>query len=235
MGTAADHGTGHGTGHGIDAVAGYRADRVTVLDHPVAADWLRVLRDRHSDRETFARATAQLTTLVAYEATRDLTRADTCVDTPVRLAAHAHKLVDRLLVVPILRAGLGKADAVCALLPTSAVAHVGLRRDEETLASTVYLNLLPDDLADTTVLVCDPMVATGGSLDQVCALLAARGARSITALCVLAAVPGLARFTAAHPDVRVVCAGLDAVLDDRGYISPGLGDAGDRLFGLRPA
>ena len=137
MGTAADHGTGHGTGHGIDAVAGYRADRVTVLDHPVAADWLRVLRDRHSDRETFARATAQLTTLVAYEATRDLTLADTCVDTPVLLAAHAHKLVDRLLVVPILRAGLGMADAVCALLPTSAVAHVGLRRDEEDVEAVV--------------------------------------------------------------------------------------------------
>ena len=226
-----DHDNDHETSDGEPERVGSNA---LVLTHPVVADRLRVLRDKHTDQATFVRVAAELSTLVAYEATRTLGLEDTPVDTPVMAGARAQRLAEKILVVPILRAGLGMSQAVTDLLPGSAVAHVGLRRDEETLASVIYMNLLPDDLSGCTVVICDPMVATGGSLSQVCGLARDRGARSVLALCLLASVPGVAHMAATHPDVRLVCAGMDDHLDERGYITPGLGDAGDRLFGLAP-
>ena len=133
--------------------------------------------------------------------------------------------------MPILRAGLGMVQSIQEIVPMTEVAHVGLRRDDVTLRSDVYLNRLPRDLRGRRVIVCDPMLATGGSLGQVCELVRARGAAEIIALCIVASEPGLAAFGGDHPGVRVYCAAVDAELNDAGYIVPGLGDAGDRLFG----
>jgi uracil phosphoribosyltransferase len=203
-----------------------------VVDHPVVADRLAQLRDHRTDSLGFRRLTAEISTFVAFEALRDLATRPAAVDTPVAPAAEVRRVAESVLLVPVLRAGLGMAPAVAALVPGAEVAHVGLRRDEATLHSSVYLDALPGDLTGRRVVILDPMLATGGTLLQVCDLVLSRGARTVVCLCVLAAVPGLERFRAAHPDVLVACAGLDAVLDDRGYILPGLGDAGDRLFGV---
>jgi uracil phosphoribosyltransferase len=204
---------------------------VLIVDHPVVADRVRTLRDRHTPTSTFRRIVGELAGMVAYEATRDLRTVPVPVDTPVRSGARAERLADSVLVVPILRAGLGMSEAICALLPGSEVAHVGLRRDEVTLTSVVYLNLLPADLAGRDVVICDPMLATGGSLSRVCAMVLERGATRVRAVCLLAAREGIERMVVEHPEVRVVCAAVDEELDERGYITPGLGDAGDRLFG----
>jgi len=136
-----------------------------------------------------------------------------------------------VLLVPILRAGLGMVQAIQEIVPLTEVAHVGLRRDDATLRSDVYLDRLPRDLRGRRVIVCDPMLATGGSLVQVCDLVVGRDAAEVVALCILASEPGLATFGAAHPQVRVYCAAVDPGLNEAGFIVPGLGDAGDRLFG----
>ena len=153
------------------------------------------------------------------------------VDTPVADAAPARRVAEVVLLVPILRAGLGMVQAIQEIVPLTEVAHVGLRRDDATLRSEVYLNRLPRDLGGRRVIVCDPMLATGGSLGQVCGLVRDRGAAEIIALCIVASEPGLATFGADHPGVRVYCAAVDPDLNGTGFIVPGLGDAGDRLFG----
>jgi uracil phosphoribosyltransferase len=200
--------------------------RQPVLAHRVAA-----LRDVRTDRDTFRQLVAGISGLLAYEALGDLRTAEGTVDTPVMIGAPATRVIENVLVVPILRAGLGMVQAIQDIVPLTEVAHVGLRRDEQTLRSEVYLNRLPKDLGGRRVVVCDPMLATGGSLVQVCDLLRERNAGEIIALCLIVAEPGLATFAQAHPDVRVVCAALDPMLNEVGYIVPGLGDAGDRLFG----
>ncbi len=204
---------------------------VTVVDHPVLAHRLAQLRDRQTGSDTFRQLISEVSGLLAYEALRDLGTAMVTVDTPVADAAQARRVVEAVLLVPILRAGLGMIEAIQAIVPLTEVAHVGLRRDEATLRSEVYLNRLPQDLSGRRVIVCDPMLATGGSLGQVCELVRVRGAAEIITLCVLASEPGLADFGGAHPGVRVFCAAVDAELNDAGFIVPGLGDAGDRLFG----
>ena len=205
-----------------------------VVDHPVVADRLTQLRNRDTDNAAFRRLTAELSALVAYEALGDLKTQIGTVETPVGTDTEAIRISETPLLVPILRAGLGMVPGITSMLPSLEVAHVGLRRDEETLASNLYLDALPASLAGRRVIACDPILATGGTLAQVCDLIVGRGADSIVVLCLLASVPGLRRFRAAHPDVPVACVGVDAILNDRGYIVPGLGDAGDRLFG-RPA
>jgi len=217
----------------VNAEHGALADLapLIVVDHPVVADRLAQLRDRDTDNFAFRRLTAELSAFVAYEALRDLETETGTVETPVATDATARRISETLLLVPILRAGLGMVPAITSMLSPVEVAHVGLRRDEETLQSNLYLDALPASLAGRKVVVCDPMLATGGTLVQVCDLIVARGAASIVALCLLASMPGLRRFRNAHPDVLVACAGIDPVLNDSGYIVPGLGDAGDRLFG----
>jgi len=205
-------------------------DPLLVVDHPVVADRLAQLRDQATDNAAFRRLTAELSGLVAYEALRDLATAAATVTTLVA-EAPVRRIAETPLVVPVLRAGLGMVPAITALLSPVEVAHVGLRRDETTLRSTLYLDALPRSLEGRRVVVCDPMLATGGTLAQVVDLVVARGAGSVVVLCLLASVPGLRRFREAHPGVRVACAGVDPELNDRGYIVPGLGDAGDRLFG----
>jgi uracil phosphoribosyltransferase len=202
-----------------------------VVEHPVVADRLAALRDQGTSAGPFRRLVAELSTFVAYEALRDLGTRAVRVDTPVARQVPGRRLDEPVLVVPILRAGLGMVPAVQELLPHSEVAHVGLRRDEQTLCAEVYLNRLPRALDGRRVLVCDPMLATGGSMAQVCTMLADRRARSVTVLCLIASAPGLERLAASHPTVRVACAAVDPDLDGRGFIVPGLGDAGDRLFG----
>jgi len=209
-------------------------DRLTVLDHPLVQHRLRFLRDEHTANPEFLRLAGELSRYVAYEAFRNAPLSNTTVDTPVARGVTAKVVEEEYLVVPILRAGLGMVPAVQEVVPRSRVCLVGLRRDEATLKADVYLDGLPDRIDGAHVVVCDPMLATGGSLIQVADMLVARGAGDITALCLIASVPGVERFSAAHPSARVVAAALDDTLNEVGYIVPGLGDAGDRLFGPPP-
>ncbi len=204
---------------------------VTVVDHPVLAHRLAQLRDRHTNGDTFRQLVSEVSGFLAYEALRDLGTEDVTVETPVAVDAPARRVGEVVLLVPILRAGLGMIQAIQEIVPLTEVAHVGLRRNESTLRSEVYLNRLPVDLSGRRVIVCDPMLATGGSLGQVCELVRDRGAAEIVALCILASEPGLAAFGGQHPGVRVYCTAVDPELNDAGFIVPGLGDAGDRLFG----
>jgi uracil phosphoribosyltransferase len=207
-----------------------------VADHPLVAHKLTALRDAGTDTPVFRRLTDELVTLLAYEATRHIRVEPVSVQTPVAPATGVRLARPLPLVVPVLRAGIGMLDGMTGLLPSADVGFVGLARDEQTLVASTYAERLPADLTGRDVFVLDPMLATGGTLETVVRLLGSRGAATVTAICLLAAPEGIARLAAAFPDdtgarVRVVTAGLDEKLNDRGYIVPGLGDAGDRLFG----
>ncbi|HZQ59331.1 MAG TPA: uracil phosphoribosyltransferase [Acidimicrobiales bacterium] len=202
-----------------------------VLDHPLVADRVARLRDERTDRPQFRSLVADLAGFLAYEACRDLATRAVTVRTPLSDAAGRRVADPGPLVVPVLRAGLGMLDAVLHVLATGDAAPLGLRRDERTLEAVVYCDTVPSDLAGRTVIVCDPMLATGGSLSFACNLAAARGAGTVMALALLAAPEGLARIARDAPHALVAVAAVDDRLDDRGYIVPGLGDAGDRLYG----
>ncbi len=206
-------------------------DSLLVLEHPVVADKVRQLRDARTSNADFLRLAGEISRFVAYEAFRDTPVAATTVDTPVMKGAPALRIDSEYLIVPILRAGLGMSPAVQEVLPLHRVCLVGLRRNEVTLKPDVYLDGLPESLAGVHVVICDPMLATGGSLDCVLEMLRDRGAGEITVLCLIAAQPGVDFVLARHPEIKIVAAALDAELNDVGYITPGLGDAGDRLFG----
>ena len=213
--------------------AGVRPGRAGVLlvEHPVVADRLTSLRDRLTPPTAFRQTVSELSALIAYEALRDLAVGAVRIDTPVAEGVDAVRVTENVLLVPVLRAGLGMIPSIQELLPQSEVAHIGLRRNEETLQPEVYMNRLPADLSGRRVVVCDPMLATGGSLAEACSLVKAHGAGHVMALCLIASAPGLARFHDEHADVLVACAAIDEELNSHGYIVPGLGDAGDRLFG----
>jgi uracil phosphoribosyltransferase len=219
----------HSPARPVSEAAAY--DGLLLVDHPAVVDRVTRLRDAATPSNVFRQLVSEVSAFVAYEALRDLEMADAEFDTPVATGVSFPHIEEIVLLVPVLRAGLGMVQSIQELLPLTRVAHVGLRRDEVTHQSDVYLNRLPSDLKGRRVVVCDPMLATGGSLAQVCTLVAERGATNITALCLIASVPGLKYFHSVHPTVRVACAAVDLELDDRAYIVPGLGDAGDRLFG----
>jgi uracil phosphoribosyltransferase len=202
-----------------------------IVKHPIVADKVRQIRDETTSNADFLRLSGEISRFVAYEAFRDIPVTPTTVDTPVVKGAPAVRIEKQYVIVPILRAGLGMTPAVQEVLPRHRVCLVGLRRNEETLQPDVYLDGLPEDLEGAPVVLCDPMLATGGSLVCVLDMLRARGAGEITVLCLIAAQPGIDHVAAHHPDVQIVAAALDASLTDIGYITPGLGDAGDRLFG----
>jgi uracil phosphoribosyltransferase len=202
-----------------------------VISHPIVADKVRQLRDVSTSNADFLRLAGEISRFVAYEAFRDTPVTATTVDTPVVKGAPAVRVDIEYVIVPILRAGLGMSPAVQEVLPHHRVCLVGLRRDEATLQPTVYLDGLPDSLAGTHVVLCDPMLATGGSLVCVLDMLVERGASEITVLCLIVAQPGVDFVLSRHPTVDIVAAALDKELNDVGYITPGLGDAGDRLFG----
>jgi len=210
--------------------------RVHVADHPLVAHKLTTLRDETTDSPTFRRLADELVTLLAYEATRDVRVAEVQVRTPVAAASGVRLSTPKPLVVPILRAGLGMLDGMMRLLPTAEVGFLGMVRDEETLKATTYATRLPEDLSGRQCYVLDPMLATGGTLAAAIRFLVDRGADDITAICLLSAPEGVARLEDELAElavpVSVVTAAMDERLNELGYIVPGLGDAGDRLYGV---
>ena len=210
--------------------------RVIVVDHPLIAHKLTTLRDERTDSPTFRRLTDELVTLLAYEATREVRVAPAEVRTPVGPAVGVRLTSPKPLVVPILRAGLGMLDGMVRILPTADVGFLGLKRNEETLVATTYATRLPDDLSGRQCYLLDPMLATGGTLSAAVDYLIERGADDITAICLLAAPEGVALLERETSELSVpftvVTAAMDEKLNERGYIVPGLGDAGDRLYGV---
>jgi uracil phosphoribosyltransferase len=210
--------------------------RTLVVDHPLVAHKLTALRDAATAAPTFRRLAEELVTLLAYEATREVRVQVVSVKTPVGVADGVKLARPAPLVVPILRAGIGMLDGMSRLLPTADVGFVGMVRDEESLVASTYADRLPAGLTGREAFVLDPMLATGGTLETVIRMLVARGAAAVTAVCLIAAPEGISRIAAAFPadepvPIRVVTGAVDDHLDERGYIVPGLGDAGDRLFG----
>jgi uracil phosphoribosyltransferase len=210
--------------------------RTHVADHPLVAHKLTILRDEQTDSPTFRRLADELVTLLAYEATRDVRTSPVEIVTPVAPTTGVRLAAPKPLVVPILRAGLGMLDGMMRLLPTAEVGFLGMIRDEQTLQASTYATRLPEDLSGRQCYVLDPMLATGGTLVAALTFLLDRGADDITAICLLAAPEGLAvmekAFGSSSVPVTVVTAGLDERLNELGYIVPGLGDAGDRLYGV---
>ncbi len=209
--------------------------RLHVAEHPLIAHKLTVLRNRDTASPTFRLLVEELVTLLAYEATREVRTVPVEVTTPVATTVGTRLADPRPLVVPILRAGLGMLEGMTRLLPTAEVGFLGLQRDEETLQAITYANRLPEDLSGRQCFVLDPMLATGGTLIAAIDYLFERGARDVTCVCLLAAPEGL-RLVEDHvgdrADVTVVVAAVDERLNEKAYIVPGLGDAGDRLYGL---
>jgi uracil phosphoribosyltransferase len=208
--------------------------RLHVADHPLITHKLTVLRDENTPSPIFRNLVEELVTLLAYEATRTVRTEVVDVTTPVTTTKGLAISRPVPLVVPILRAGLGMLEGMTKLVPTAEVGFLGMMRDEETLQPTTYANRLPDDLSDRQCFVLDPMLATGGSLAAAIQYLVDRGAREVTAICLLGAPEGVehVRATFEGKDVTVVLGALDEKLNEVGYIVPGLGDAGDRLYGL---
>lgn len=210
--------------------------RLQAVDHPLVAHKLTVLRDERTDSPTFRRLTDELVTLLAYEATRNARVEPHDIRTPVAPTQGVRLSAPRHLVVPILRAGLGMLDGMSRLLPTAEVGFLGMIRDEETLQATTYATRLPEDLTGRQCYLLDPMLATGGTLAVAIRYLVERGADHITAVCLLAAPEGLElleRETAGlGVPITIVTAAVDERLNEKGYIVPGLGDAGDRLYGV---
>ena len=210
--------------------------RVHVADHQLISHKLTYLRDKRTDSPTFRRLVDELVTLLAYEATREVRVEPFDIETPVAPTRGIKLASPKPLVVPILRAGLGMLDGMVRLLPTAEVGFLGLVRNEETLEATTYANRLPDDLSGRQCYLLDPMLATGGTLAVAIRYLVDLGADDITAICLLSAPEGIERLEAAiadlHVPVTVVTGAMDERLDDNGYIVPGLGDAGDRLYGV---
>jgi uracil phosphoribosyltransferase len=208
-------------------------DRLTIVTHPLVQHKLTLMRDRETSTASFRRLLREISLLLAYEVTRDLPLGTTTVETP--LAAMQAPILEgkKLALISILRAGNGLLDGVLELVPSARVGFVGLYRDEATLEPVQYYYKVPADLAHRPVIAVDPMLATGNSAVAAVDLLKRDGATDLRFLCLLAAPEGVRRMTEAHPDVHVVTAALDERLNEKGYIVPGLGDAGDRMFGTR--
>ena len=205
--------------------------RVTVTEHPLIADRLTRMRERQTDRPAFRRALTELSGFLVYEATREHTITPLEIDTPMGPAVGAH-FVDVPILVPVMRAGLGMLNAALDLLPDARTGFVGMKRDEETLLPHAYVNTVPDELGGRDVFVLDPMLATGGSAIQTCAEIRRAGAGQITLICVLAAPEGVEALRESDTADALVTGAIDERLNDSGFILPGLGDAGDRQFGL---
>jgi uracil phosphoribosyltransferase len=210
--------------------------KIHIADHPLITHKLTVLRDEKTDSPTFRRLTEEIVTLLAYEAMREVKTQVVTVKTPVAMAKGAHLTKPKPVVVPILRAGLGMLEGFSRLIPTAEIGFLGMVRNEETLKATTYANRLPEDLKGRQCYILDPMLATGGTLVSAIEFLAAKGATDITAICILAAPEGIAvlekAFASSALQLKLVTGALDERLNEKGYIVPGLGDAGDRLYGV---
>lgn len=208
-------------------------NNVTIFDHPLIQHKLSILRNKETSSKDFRALVSEIATLMCYEATRDLPLEEIEIETPICKMTAKHISGKKLAVVPILRAGLGMVDGITNLVPSSRIGHIGLYRDEETLKPVEYYCKLPKDIGERDVFVVDPMLATGGSAIDAVSQIKLRAPRTIRFLCIIAAPEGIEAFTKAHPDVHVYCAALDEKLNEKGYIVPGLGDAGDRIFGTK--
>ncbi len=204
--------------------------KLHVMDHPLIRHKITILRDKNTDVQTFRNLVGEIALLIGYEATRDLNLTEVDVETPL-VKTKGSVISKQVTIVPILRAGLGMVDSLMSLIPASKVGHIGLYRDHDTLKPVEYYCKFPPDIAERQVIVTDPMLATGGSAIAAVDCLKRRGVKKIKLMCVLAAPEGVEAFSKEHPDVDIFCGVLDEKLNENGYIVPGLGDAGDRLFG----
>ena len=207
--------------------------KVQVMDHPLIQHKLTIMRDKNTGTKEFKELVCELATLLCYEATRDLPTEEVEIETPIAVAKTRMLSGRKLALVPILRAGLGMVDGVLALVPAAKVGHIGLYRDPKTLKPVEYYSKLPGDITEREVIVLDPMLATGGSASAAITFLKEVGVKHIKLMCLIGAPEGVARMQADHPDVDIYVAALDSHLNEHGYIVPGLGDAGDRIFGTK--
>jgi uracil phosphoribosyltransferase len=204
-----------------------------IMDHPLIQHKLTLLRDKRTGSKEFREMIAEVSMLMCYEATRDLPLKEVEIETPMTMTKSNVISGRKLAFVPILRAGLGMVDGVLEMIPAAKVGHIGIYRDPESHKPVDYYCKLPKDIASRHVIVLDPMLATGGSAVEAINLLKKEGVQNIKFMCIIAAPEGLDALTTAHPDVQVYCAALDEKLDENKYILPGLGDAGDRIFGTK--
>ena len=208
-------------------------DNVFILDHPLIQHKISMLRDKRTTTKEFRELVSEVAMLMAYEVTRDLPLKMIEVETPVAIAKTNVLAGKKMAIVPILRAGLGMVDGLLSLMPMAKVGHIGLYRDPLTLEPVEYYCKLPEDAVERDMVILDPMLATGGSASAAVSFLKQRGVKNIKFMCLIAAPQGVNKLHADHPDVPIFCASLDEKLNDHAYIVPGLGDAGDRLFGTK--
>lgn len=207
--------------------------KVTIFEHPLIQHKLTIMRDKNTSSKDFRELVSEIAMLMCYEITRDLPTKEIEVETPICKTMSKTIAGKKLAIVPILRAGLGMVDGVIKMIPSARVGHIGLYRDEETHTPVEYYCKLPKDIAEREVIVVDPMLATGGSAIDAITQIKQRGPKSIKFMGLIAAPEGIEALTKAHPDVDVFCAALDEKLNENCYIVPGLGDAGDRIFGTK--
>lgn len=206
--------------------------KLFVSEHPLIQSKMAMLRNKDTGAKEFREIIGEVAMLLSYEATRELPLTEVDIETPVAWAK-CHTVDTKLAIVPILRAGMGMTDGLLRLIPTAKIGHIGLYRDPETLNPVEYYCKLPADVNERTVILTDPMLATGGTAEAAIGFLKERGVKNIIFLCILAAPDGVKRVQEAHPDVDIYAAAFDNELNDHGYIVPGLGDAGDRIFGTK--
>ena len=204
---------------------------IVIFDHPLIAHKMAAIRNKDTGHRTFRAALSQIAGLMVYEVTRSLPTESIDIQTPTQAIAKCTVLAGTITIVPVLRAGLGMIDGILKVMPEARVGHLGLARDEKTLEPHAYLNKLPADLDAGPVILVDPMLATGGSASAALTMLRQAGASDIRMLCLVASPEGIARLREDHPEITLYAAALDDRLNDKGYIMPGLGDAGDRMYG----
>ena len=209
------------------------AGKVHVMDHPLVAHKMSILRDKNTSVKDFREIVSEIGMLITYEATRDLPLTTKVVETPICTATVPTLKGKKFAVVPILRAGLGLVDGVLQMVPGARVGHIGMFRDEETLEPHTYFCKMPKDIAERDIMIVDPMLATGGSAEAAITEMKKRGCTRIKLVVLLAAPEGIALIQEKHPDVDIFCGAVDEKLNEHGYIVPGLGDAGDRIFGTK--
>lgn len=208
-------------------------NQIFIMNHPLIQHKISLLRDKATGVKEFREMISEITMLMCYEATRDLPLKEVEIETPLAVAKTKILAGRKIAFIPILRAGIGMVDGVMELIPAAKIGHIGLYRDPETLRPVKYYSKLPSDIDDRDVIVLDPMLATGGTAVDAIDIIKKEKPKSIKFMCIIAAPDGVSLLTEKHPDVQVYCAAMDEKLNDHGYIVPGLGDAGDRIFGTK--